>query len=533
MWPALTFWLLRARAVVTESAPALNAMNVFPVSDSDTGSNLELTLAGITEVLPDLDRPAPELDDSAGARCQKDPLDPLIQAAILSAHGNSGAIVAEMVISVCRALRHEQVRLANLAPGALVSRLMRIASSAANRAVARPVAGTILTVADSAADGAEALAADATADALAVARAAQRAARSALARTPEQLPVLAAARVVDAGGQALVLLIDVLVEVLGGDQAQPLPMPVGAMSPPGLQAAEPATEYELMYVLTGATPEGLDQLRGQLSELGNSVVVVGDSAVAQVHVHLTDAGAAIEAALNLGRPTRIRVRALDAVGGSEARTVIALVAGDGIAEAVRAMGGVPISASGDEDLLDELSKAVEGAKGGIVLLPNGLLSVETVRALLANAGCGRRVAVISTPAQTQGLAALAVHEPTTDFDSAVIAMSTAAGHARYAGVTIAQGPEMTAGGPCRRGDVLGMLEGDIVEIGDSVTEVGWRVISRLLASGGELLTLISGANADPEVVEELASRARKAKDGLDLEILHGGQRPYLLLIGLE
>jgi uncharacterized protein len=531
VWLAVTTWLRRARMIIAESAPALNAMNVFPVSDSDTGSNLELTLTGIADALPGIDLAEPGQPD--GFRASADRFDSLVQAAILSAHGNSGAIVAEMFISIFRALQHDHVELLSLQRGELISRLIRNASASADRAVARPIDGTILTVANAAARASEAKVADAPAEALAVARATQVAARAALARTPHQLPILADAGVVDAGGQALVLLIDVLVEVLGGEQARPLPLPANSPSLPARQVGESILEYEVMYALQGTTPGQLDRLRQQLSALGNSVVVVGDSAVAQVHAHVLDAGAAIEAGLDLGRPSRIQVTALDRTATAGGRTVIAAVSGEGLAEAVRGMGGLPISAMGQVELLQELGTAVQHAGRDVVVLPNGMVSVESAASVAGDVGSSRRVAVIPTAAQIQGLAALAVHEPTADFDSTVAAMSNAAGHARHAGVTIAESAATTPAGLCRRGDVLGMVDGDVVEIGDSVVEVGWRVTSRLLAAGGELLTLVNGADADSKFADELSARARRAMDGLDVEVLHGGQRPYLLLIGLE
>ena len=191
-------------------------MNVFPVFDSDTGSNIRLTLAGITQAVPDVNRAS---------------LDAIVQAAILSAHGNSGAILAEMFTSVCRALEQQQTQLRLAPAGAMVAVLLRTVANAARRAVARPVAGTILTVADATADAAEDALGDFLDDPLAVAEAARRGAHEALARTPDQLAVLAEAGVVDAGGQAFTLLIDVLVEVLGGAPAEPLAAPTDGDRP--------------------------------------------------------------------------------------------------------------------------------------------------------------------------------------------------------------------------------------------------------------------------------------------------------------
>jgi dihydroxyacetone kinase-like predicted kinase len=181
-WEIFDAWLRRATTLVGESAEALNAINVYPVPDSDTGTNLRLTLDGIASAVPGI---------------TSDDLDTMVQAAILSAHGNSGAIVAEMLTSVARRLPNQA---GAIPAGAQLAELLRVAAVAARRAVARPVEGTIVSVAEAAAD--EAARSDHPDDILAVAVATQRAAREALARTPEQLDVLAAAGVVDAGGLA-------------------------------------------------------------------------------------------------------------------------------------------------------------------------------------------------------------------------------------------------------------------------------------------------------------------------------------------
>ncbi len=527
LWQLGDAWLRRASQVVADSADALNAMNVFPISDADTGSNLKLTIGGIA---------------SSVTRFQRASLDDVVQAAILSAHGNSGAIVAEMFTSVCRALARTPERLAVLPPGAVVAALLRTVSDAATQAVAEPIVGTILTVADKAADAAATAATDpaSTHDPLAVAVAAQRGAHDALARTPDQLDVLGRAGVVDAGGQAFVLLIDVLVEVLGGPAARPLPAPRPDAEPAARPAGvQPPMEYEVMYALRGVPAGVLDQLRGRLSELGRSVVVVGDQAVAQVHVHLVDAGSAIEAALGTGEISRIRVTALGPLIPEEPgvgdRTVVAVVAGPGLAESAAAMGAVAVlHRATDRVSVDELARAIAAAHGDVVVLPNDAATLAVARRLANQLRTEtRRIAVIPTTAQVQGLAALAVHEPSADFDAAVVAMSSAAGHARHGGVTIAERPAMTMAGPCQVGDVLGLVQGDFIEIGDSAVEVGWRVIQRLLAAGGELLTLIAGADVDPSVLDELSRRAIVVNRTLEVERVNGGQSRYLFLVGLE
>jgi dihydroxyacetone kinase-like predicted kinase len=211
-----------------------------------------------------------------------------------------------------------------------------------------------------------------------------------------------------------------------------------------------------------------------------------------------------------------------------------MVAGPGLAAAVAALGGTPVLVADRYRTLEVLTEAVAQARDDLVVLPNDMESLEVATHLAGTVRAeGRRIAVIPTVAQVQGLAAIAVHEPTANFDEAVIAMSQAAGHARHAAVTVAESPAMTMAGRCETGDVLGVLEGDFVEIGDDVIEVGWRVVERLLAVGGELLTLIAGAGAAPEVLPELARRARQASPRMEVEVLDGGQPRYLVLAGLE
>ncbi|SDS19450.1 hypothetical protein SAMN04488543_1253 [Friedmanniella luteola] len=523
VWETFDAWLRRSSTLIGESADALDALNVFPVSDADTGSNLQLTLAGIARAVPDVNR------GNLGA---------VVQAAILSAHGNSGAIVAEMFSSVCRSLEHGLPGAGPGPAGTRVAVLLATVAEAARRAVARPIAGTILTVAADAARAAWAAAEATPDDALAVARAAQTEARAALLRTPDQLDVLAEAGVVDAGGQAYALLVDALVEVLGGEPALPL---AAADVRPRPAAAAGGPEYEVMYVVHDASAEDLDALRARLDALGHSVVVVGEAGsgagLAQVHVHLAEPGAAVEAALGTGRLSQIRITALDPVA-APTRTIVSVVAGPGLVRAVEEAGGVAVDRRGPRPLLEELSATLRRLEGDVVVLPNDLETLETATHLVARlrgerAGRGRHLVVIPTLAQVQGLAALAVHEPDADFDAAVAAMGAAAGHARHGAVTVAESAAMTMAGRCEVGDVLGVVDGDFVEIGRDVTVVATRVAERLLASGGELLTVVLGADAPGTLAAALRTWARRHPVPLEVQVLEGGQPRYPVLLGAE
>jgi dihydroxyacetone kinase-like predicted kinase len=491
VWEVFDAWLRRASALIADSADALDALNVFPISDADTGSNLRLTLSGIARAVPDLNRA------SLGA---------VVQAAILSAHGSSGAIVAEMFSSVCRTLEHDQAGVP-AGTGLRVALLLRAVAEAARRAVARPVAGTILTVADDAARAALQAAETHPDDPLAVAQAAQAEARAALQRTPDQLEVLAAGGVVDAGGQAYALLVDALVEVLGGAPAERL-TPTTAVPRPTVPVT--GQDYEVMYALRGASVEALAALRERLSDLGHSVVVVGDghpqASLAQVHVHLPDPGAAVEAALGLGELSQIRITALEA-SAAAARTVVTVVTGPGLARAAQHAGAVPVGL-GDVPVLSELEEVLRRLEGDVLVLPNDPATLAATGALLQRLRSEhrlghpvRRLVLLPTLAQVQGLAALAVHDPEADTDTAVAAMSAAAGHARYASVRPAD---------------------------DAA-----RVADRLLAGGGELLTVVLGAEAPAGLGDALTAHVAERHPEVEVQVLDGGQPDALVLLGSE
>ena len=292
-----------------------------------------------------------------------------------------------------------------------------------------------------------------------------------------------------------------------------------------------------MYALRGTGVDDLDALRERLSVLGDSVVIVGDRTVAQVHVHLADAGAAVEAGLACGRISQIRITALppSTAAAVAERALVAVVAGPGLADAVTALGGTAVLPTGAHVSAEELTSALQQSCGEVIVLPNDMECLEIATHLADELRAqGRRVAVIPTVAQVQGLAALAVHEPGADFDSVVVAMSSTAGHARHGAVTIAESPAMTMAGRCEVGDVLGLVDGDFVEIGDDLTEVAWRVIERLLTSGGgELLTLVRGRAADDRLIGQLRARIRAWSPSIDVELIDGGQARYPLLVGLE
>jgi hypothetical protein len=296
-----------------------------------------------------------------------------------------------------------------------------------------------------------------------------------------------------------------------------------------------------MYLLD-ADDHAIPQLRRTLTGLGDSLVVVGGDGLWNVHVHVEDVGAAIEAGIVAGRPHRIRVThfadqaARRPERPSGARGVVAVAAGPGLTSLFADSGAQVVTGGpGRRCSTAEILAAVRDAGSAeVIVLPNDSDSVSVAEAAAhAARDDGIRVAVIPTRAQVQGLAAVAVHEPGRSFDEDVVAMTTAAGHARHGAVTVAARDAMTMAGHCRAGDALGVVEGDFAVVGDDLAGAATEVIDRLLGGGGEMVTLVSGADGDTALVETVVEHVREVRPDVETVVYDGGQQRYPLLIGVE
>lgn len=528
----------------------IDGLNVYPVPDGDTGTNLVLTLTSAAEAL------AAVADEAAaeGTVLPPDDATPLGRAmrrmargALLGARGNSGVIVSQIL----RGMADSWATAAAVRGGEL-ARALRTATEAAYAAVARPVEGTVLSVVAAAADAAARIKSD---DVVMVAQAAARAAADALARTPQQLPVLARAGVVDAGGRGLCLLLDALVEALRGTAPvtiEPVPAPVPLPAGPHSAAAAPVDGfgYEVQYLLD-AEPAAVEALRARLAELGDSLVVVGTGdgtpPTWNVHVHVDDIGAAIEAGVEAGRPHRITVTRLDdgahdghppdePTGGRpcdpDARGAVVVAAGDGLTALFTAEGATVV---GRNPSTAEMLQAIAATGAGrVVLLPNDANThAVAVSAAREAAATGVRASVVPTRSPVQALAALAVRDPQRPFADDVIAMAEASGACRYGEVCQAGREALTVAGRCRPGDHLGLVDGEVHIIGGDLAEVSRRLIDRMLGGGGELVTLVLGADAPDDLEAALRAHVTEVWPFVELQCYTGGQPRYHLLVGVE
>lgn len=542
-------WILLTRAVLAARRAELDALNVFPVPDGDTGTNLYLTLDGAIE-----DAAATLAAQGAGDEADLvRECTTMRRAVLMSARGNSGVILSQVVGGLCDVVVERGA--ACVDTDLLVECLERGAAQA-RASVAHPQEGTILSVADAAARAAR-TALGGGAGLAGVSAAAAEAARAALARTPEQLPVLARAGVVDAGGAGCVLLLESLHRVVTGAwtgtdgallsataprtrqewRTEPAPDPTAEA---GGAVPTPGPAFEVMYLLRESTPAAVEVLRETLDRLGDSLLVVGGPDLWNVHVHVDDAGAAVEAGVAAGRPERIRVTHLASQVATGEQVVpigvVAVAAGPGVAALLREAGAVAVeSGPGRRVCAGQLIEAARRTGASSVILlpadPDGLLAAEV--AARAAAGEGLEVHVVPARATVQALAALAVLDPGRPVHANVVAMTGAAVSTRHGAVTVATKEALTWAGVCRPGDVLGIVDGDVAFLGDDLARSARDVLDRLLSAGGELVTLVVGADADTGLADRVAADLGRDRPEVEVVVIHGGQPVYPLLLGVE
>jgi uncharacterized protein len=524
----LRLWAKRALGRLGEAREQIDALNVFPVPDGDTGTNVFLTFEAAARAVA-----------AAPATTPLGVLSRLMaRAALLGARGNSGVILSQQL----RGLGHSGVDGDAVDAQALAS-VLRAMADAGYSAVEEPREGTMLTVARDAATAATTAAADG-ASIGDVAVAAADAARASLARTPDLLEVLREAGVVDSGGAAVVVLLDALAEVATGRPRADIDLPeASGVGQAAALRAYAGPEFEVMYLLD-APDESIPSLRTRLAALGDSLVVVGGEGLWNVHVHVDDAGAAIDAALEVGRPHRIRITTLEEsalvrermAGALQVRGVVVAALGPGTVRLLQESGATPVvPAQGLRPSTEELIAGIHACRAReVILMPSDADTLAAAAAAAQHARAeGLRVAVVPTRSIVQSLSAVAVHEPAVDFEADVIGMTRAAGATRYGSVTVATREAMTSAGRCRPGDVLGVVAGEILEIGASIVEVTQRLLDRLLVTDAELVTLIRGLDLKDEEFDAIVDWAGREHRSVEVAAHVGDQPVWPVLLGVE
>jgi DAK2 domain fusion protein YloV len=515
-------WLSRNR-------DAINAINVYPVPDGDTGTNMLLTL-----------RAALEAAERDGARSLSALSRAMARGALLGARGNSGVILSQMIRGLAEGFEGLEV-----ADARGLSDALHHAGEVAYAAVSEPVEGTMLTVMRAACPGTL----PSNADIAGVLMEAQAAAERAVKRTPEQLPRLREAGVVDAGGMGVAVILAGLRYGWLGE-----PLPEVEHQPDGVDLA--AVEHEGHGYCTEYVLEGVDLDRdGLVTALvgagGESVLVVGDPRTLHVHVHMADPGPALSVGAALGSLAAVKVDNMqsqhvawaaqheaDLAPAAESEIpavgLVAVVPGPGVAAAFRALGAVTITGAGGAkpsagELLDAARRA---GRERVLLLPNDkdvLMAAERA----ANESNGL-VTIVPTRTVAAGLSAAIVYVPDANAVELAAAMVAAAAGVRCVEVTRAARASRVDGVDAQPGDPIALVDGTLVARADSLESALLAGIARATEGGKpEIITLILGADAPADAAESTRSLIEAAHPELEVEVIDGGQPHYPYIAGVE
>jgi DAK2 domain fusion protein YloV len=528
--------VLRFRDALRSHQEELNRLNVYPVPDGDTGTNMALTLESVANEL-------------ATAEAMGEVCTAMSRGSLMGARGNSGVILSQIlrgVAEVCSPL-------AALGPADLAT-AMRRAADAAYEAVLRPVEGTILTVVRETAEAIEALQG---ADLNALLTGAAEAADAAVARTPDLLPVLRDAGVVDAGGKGFTLLIAAFLEVVAG---RPIPEPSLGSTPASVAAHMRGDDvaglrYEVMYLLD-APDSSISAFKETWGALGDSIVVVGGDGIWNCHVHTNEIGGAVEAGIEAGRPHQIRVTDLfeqiahehewvaagvDPAGTPETPTpapcetaVVAVAVGNGVGRLLTSLG-VQIVIAGGQSMNPSTAQILEAVEAtsapNVIVLPNNKNIIPVAQQV--DALTDRNVEVIATTSLVEALAALVAYDPAADLGANVATLTEAAARVRTGEVTRAVRDATTEFGPVREGDWIAIDDRGICASTATAVDAVTALLTRLVDDTSEIVTVLIGAEARPGDTAHIREHLALAHPEVEAEFHDGGQPLYPYLVGVE
>ncbi|MEX2539928.1 MAG: DAK2 domain-containing protein [Actinomycetota bacterium] len=519
----------------------INGLNVYPVPDGDTGTNLKLTLSAVLREL-----------QGAEDECAS-----IIRGSLMGARGNSGVILSQVFRGVS-----EEIGAAGALDTGSLARGLRRATDLSYAAVMQPQEGTILTVTREAAEEAEAALAEGDTLNDAVRRVVGRA-QDALDRTPEMLPILKQAGVVDAGGRGLLLFLECLLNTLDGS---PLPPPqVPAKSPAeALQGGMPNAEggslefkFEVQFLYEVSDVKA-DEFRDLLPRYGDCVLVVGGAGLYNVHVHTNEVGEVIEEAFERGRPRKIEVTHLEGQVAEQHEAAIlarmsgepivdapldplglvSVAAGDGILEIFRSMGVKGLVPGGQtfNPSAEEIIVGIRQAHAEeIIILPNNknvVASARTAAEIAVAEGIVKRAQVVPSESPLQGFTALVAFDRDATLDENAEAMTSEAMGTKHGEVAYAVRTTETPAGHVEEGQCLGLAGGGVKVVADDAEEAVIGVLESMIEESDSLVTLVYGAGVDEWSAHAFGKRVAE-RFNLEVEVHHGGQPHYPFLIGIE
>lgn len=534
---------LSGAAWLEEHRDSINALNVFPVPDGDTGSNMSKTMQAAIKGIESSE------EHSAAVISAK-----LAHSALLGARGNSGVILSQILRGLAKGLEKKATFTASD-----LAQAMQEAQRLAYRAVIKPVEGTILTVVRETAEAATS-SAERGSDLVALLQDMVTAARQAVARTPELLPILKQAGVVDSGGQGLCTVLEGIWRYVRGESDVPLPT---LSAPPmhqievkkGVVTIEEEFGYEVVFLLHGKNLD-VEAIRQTIIDMGGvSTVVAGDEKLLKVHTHTEQPGKILDYGVSLGSLLDINIENLQeqsltyaAESAAEHATdhaappepvklpiaTVAVVAGDGFMEVFRGLGVSAIVSGGQtmNPSTEELLEAVNTvAADKVILLPNNsnvILSARQVVSLTE-----KEVAIIPADTMPQGIAALIGFNFSADFETNCKVMTEAARNIQTAEITIAVRSVQMGGVRVREGDYIGIVNGNLAIAGQDMEQVLDETLKRMQIEQLEIVTLYFGEGVTAQLAEETARRIKNHYSQLEMQVVNGGQAHYAYIISAE
>ncbi len=528
--------LATATGWLEKSTSDIDALNVFPVPDGDTGTNMLLTMrSSIEEAYQNTD-----LSASAVAQA-------IAKGALMGARGNSGVILSQIWRGMAQGL-HEK----NSFGSSDLAAALKQASIMAYKGISNPVEGTILTVIKDTAAAAQEAASN-NGDLISVMAAAVNAANESVANTPALLPVLREAGVVDAGGQGLYTILDGALRYLRGEAelmrfrkpqmiASNIPQPIRL--PQMVAAEEVPYGYCTEFLLKGEKISP-DKIRSRLENKGQSLIVVGDETTARIHIHTPDPGDVIRYATSLGTMHQVSIRNMDEQHQDYLEmqkerapavdiAIIAVASGDGLADVFISLGATAIVSGGQtmnpstKDLLQAV-KTVASDK--VIILPNNknvVLTAQQVQSLTE-----KRIEVVPTHTIPQGVAALLTLDYEADFETNVQLMREAKATVKTIEITRAIRSTHLNGLNIKKKQAIGLLDGELLAAGDDTVDVLNKMLAKLDLKKTEIITIYYGADTETVEAEQVSTITREQYPQLQVEVVRGGQPHYNYIVSIE
>jgi len=529
MFAAAAGWL-------EKSSADIDALNVFPVPDGDTGTNMLLTMRSTIEEA----YRAPDRSASAVAHA-------MAQGALMGARGNSGVILSQILRGLAQGLSEkESLNAADLASA------LQESSKMAYKGISNPVEGTMLTVIKDIAAAVQTEAANNGGDMITIMEAAVDAAGESVANTPNLLDVLRQAGVVDAGGQGLHTIFDGALRYLRGEMEQMrfrkpqiIVTDLHATKLPQMIAADEVPYgYCTEFLLKGEKLD-TDKIRKKLEKKGESLIVVGDESAARIHIHTLEPGDVISYAGGLGTLHQVSIRNMDEQhhdylemqkdrGPAVDTAIVAVVAGDGLSDVFTSLGVTVIVPGGQtmnpstKDLLQAVEQAVSDKA---IILPNNKNIVATANQVQSLTE--KKIEVVPTTTIPQGVAALLAFDYEANLESNIQIMTRAMGAVKTIEICRAVRSAKLGDLKIKKKQPIGFLDGDLVSVGESGLDVLNKMLSKLDLGKIEVITIYYGADTKPAEAEQVAGDIRSRYPQLQIEVVRGGQPHYNYIISIE